>query len=268
MIAILFHLSLLFLWCRVWTRDDHAFFFNPHISGPMRVVDRILNALRTPLPFLPNRVLAALALLGVLALKTLAFPRIQDGIPLAFSYGLRLEVWAFLIFTFQIAAIHAVLRLSSRQRSSRAAQTVELVSRPVSFLRPVALQLPAALLGIAVCVLLADVIERLPAAPTTLALLSKSRDVFPWGVALRHGVDILHVWSHCLLLAVLVSWLEIFRPRNYAASCAREYTSFLLGRLSGLLLVGMMDLTPLVAFIVLDNLHRWLAGVLGVAAGC
>jgi len=264
MIALLFHLALLFLWCRVWTRDDRAFFFNPLVSGPMRVVDRILGVLRIPLPFLPTQALAALALLGVLALKAFALSTIEwrtDGMSLGFLHGFQMELWAFLFFAIQIAAIHAILRVTSKQRATRAAQTVELLARPVSLIRPVAWQLLAAsVAGIIACSLLAYFSLHFPNSLDSV-FWTRMLDEWPLCIGLPFFVDILQVWSRCLLLAIVLSWIEIFKPRSPIASCAREFSSFLLGRLSGLLPVGMVDMTPLVVFVAVNHLHKWLDGM-------
>jgi len=257
MMAMLFHLPLLFLWLRVWTGDDRAFVFNPLLTGPMRAVDRVLGVLRAPFPFLPDRALAALALTLALALKALAFPRVPRGLPWFFLQGFHVEVWEFIVFTFQIAAIHAVVRLSSPRTTSRAAQTVELLARPVSFIRPVVWQLPTVLLGIVACTLLVSFLCDLPASLEP-AFWEKVRDNWRFYSGLGFVVDILQVWSRCLLLSILISWLSLFNPRNYAASCAREFSNCLLGRLAGLLPVGMMDMTPLVVFMVVNHLHGWL----------
>ena len=255
---MLFYLVLLFLWLRVWTGGDRAFVFNPLLTGPMRAVDRVLGVLRAPFPFLPDRALAALALTLALALKALAFPRVPRGLPWFFLQGFHVEVWEFIVFTFQIAAIHAVVRLSSPRTTSRAAQTVELLARPVSFIRPVAWQLPVVATGILVCPLLASLLFYFPASLETAFwkwVLGDWRNQ----TGLVFLIDILQVWSRCLLLSILISWLSLFNPRNYAASCAREFSNCLLGRLAGLLPVGMMDMTPLVVFMVVNHLHGWLS---------
>ena len=261
--TLLLHLALLFFWCRIWTEDDRAYFFNPLVLGPMRVVDRVVETLRTPLPFLPRRTLAGLALLGALALKALLWPAsvimfVHENVPnvvFTVPYPIQLlnELTLFLILTFQVAAIHAVLRMSSRRRMDRAAQVVELVSRPVGWIQPVWLQLPIAFLGIGVCILLTTFVFSLPySSALYLSVLS--------------CVNILHVWSRCVLIAILLSWLGLLMPRSAVALHAREFTAVLMGRLSGLLVVGMMDMTPLVVFIAVDYLHgqllQWLAIVL------
>jgi hypothetical protein len=72
----------------------------------------------------------------------------------------------------------------------------------------------------------------------------------------------LQIWSHLTLLAILVSWLGLLMPRSYAAAYGRDFCSLLLGRFSGLLVVGMMDLTPLVFFFVVRWLHEQLAALI------
>ena len=254
---LLINLALLFLWCRIWTDDENTFFFNPLISAPMRVVDKMLGVLRMPLPFLPNRALAALALLGALAVKAAVLPA---GFSAGYGYKIFYlsEILYFLIFTLQIAALNALLRLMSPQRYGRAAQVADLVSRPVGWMRPVAPQLLAVFIAVYVCGSALSVLTSLPHVNARLFFeffINKQMVAF----AATHFLNILLIWSQLTLLAILSSWTGLIMPGRPIAMYGREFCSLLLGRFSGLLVVGMMDLTPLIFFYVLGWLHGVLA---------
>jgi len=235
---LLLNLALLLLWCRIWTRadDPRAFYFNPLASSMMRATDRVLGWLRAPLPSLPDRALAGLALLLALALKALVmYSRPSTLWPVGYHVFLINEVTLFLVFALQIAGLNALIRLISPGRSGRAGQVAEIVSRPVSWIPQTALQQVAALAGI-------YIIMRLTHCPCI-------RDV------LRTCVDILQLWSQCTLLAILASLVSLFAPHSAIAAHGREYAAFLLGRFSGLLVVGMLDLTPILFFYGLGFVH-------------
>jgi hypothetical protein len=278
--SLLVFLALLFLWCRVWTDDENTFFFNPFVAGPMRMVDRVLAVLRAPLPFLPNRALAALALLGALALKAAVFPALGNPgalFPMRYHHAWAVDIFIFLMFTFQISGVHAILRWMSPRRHDRAAQVAELVARPLAWIRPAPLQLLAVIGGIFV----------LCALPFAIVFFLIGRDVGAmanelfsetakqaefteafqhihvklWlSLSLTNTLAILQLWSRCALLAIFASLLGLVMPRGNVAVCGRDFASLLLGRFSGLLPVGMVDVTPLVFFYALNWLHGWLLG--------
>ena len=245
---LLINLALLFLWCRIWTDDENTFFFNPLISGPMRVVDRILGFVHNALPVLPNRALAAVTLLAALALKTLLSTTYVSWS--VYAALLKNQMVTFLIFTFQIAALNALLTLMS-PHSGRAGQLAKLFSRPVEWLRPAVLQLPAALLGIVVCSL-----GTLALSTTTYSLFDifKTQPTFVF-IPLLSIINILEIWYQCTFLAIIVSLLGLLMPRSPAVAFARDWCALLLGRFSGWLMMGGMDLTPLLFFYVIRWLH-------------
>ncbi len=257
------NLFLLFLWCRIWTEDENTFFFNPFISAPMRVVDRILGFFHHALPFLSNRVLAAIALLAALTIKTFIFLSPVRSAPL-YVY-IAHEVANFFVFTLQITCIYALLRLMSKPRLDRAGQVADLLTRPVGKISPVAYQLLLA----PICMYLIHVIQH------TLPMLSSIRSIIATGDILRPDnlrflfytpfvfsltsfIGTLQVWSQCTLLAIVVSLVGLITPQSPVAACGRDFARLLLGHFSGLLVVGMMDLTPFLFFFALDWIHRHL----------
>jgi len=268
------HLALLFLWCRIWTDDDRNYFFNPFVTGPMRVVDRVLGVLRIPFPFLPNRVLAAIALITALAVKGVVTHYIffSQTAPFSFFKISRMEIWYFLVSALLIAGLNALLRLISPRRMDRAGQVADLFARPIGWIRPVALQLPTVFIVIFIFVVFDHLRFRSSFIDQQFApmpidygalffstLFSKSALLF----AIVYFLGILHVWSQLTLLAILASWLGLIMPRSPIAVYGREFCSLLLGRFSGLLVVGMMDLTPLIFFLVIGWLHDALAKLVG-----
>ena len=262
---LLINLALLFLWCRIWTDDENTFFFNPLVSAPMRVVDKILGVLRMPLPFLPNRVLAALALLGALALKAMVLPNVYKIVGVGYANWYISEILNFIIFTLQIAAINALLCLMSPRRLNRAGQVADLLSRPVAWIRPVALQLLVVLVSIHVFRSIDHILDSLFLIKFELSFtnpdwfLSPFLETSSFVLTTIRFLDTLFIWSQCTLIAILSSWTGLIMPRSPVAAYGREFCSLLLGRFSGLLVVGMMDLTPLIFFYVLGWLHGVLA---------
>jgi hypothetical protein len=258
---LLIHLALLFLWCRIWTDDDRDFFFNPFISGPMRVVNRVLDVLRAPLPFLPDRVLAAIALLAALALKAAVSKPAGETNPF-YHLHLVVEIIAFLIFAFQIAAINAILLLMSPRRYGRAGQVADLFARPVGWIRPAALQLLVVPVAIFLCCQLSNIAWFRVSIIRVELFMQYSLSKTMFISVILHFLNTLQVWSKCTLLAILASWAGLIMPRSLVAAYGRDFCSLLLGRFSGSLVVGMMDLTPLVFFFVVRWLHEQLAALI------
>jgi len=64
-----FHIAALIFWVRLWSAPAREFYFNPFLSGTMRLTDSVLAFLR-PVLFMPERAAALAVLIFVLLFKT------------------------------------------------------------------------------------------------------------------------------------------------------------------------------------------------------
>jgi hypothetical protein len=63
------NLFFLMLWMRLWKLEDHEFYFNPLLSAPARMTDKMAEFLRPVLPGLPPRAIMAVTLLFLIIFR-------------------------------------------------------------------------------------------------------------------------------------------------------------------------------------------------------
>ena len=158
---IIFNTLILLFWVRVWSAPANEFYFNPFLSGTVRLTDSVIAFLRPALR-LPEQAAALLVLLFFGAFKTLLLGRLGDtwtltiGAVFHFAPPSASDLWwphflysaldAALFFVRFWTVFFLVEAISGQPRASRAAEAFAYFARPFSRL-PFALQ-PVALLAL------------------------------------------------------------------------------------------------------------------------
>ena len=142
---ILINCLLLLFWIRLWSDPKGEFYFNPFLSGPIRLVDAVVNALGLP------RKLTCLLMLVVglvfraaLALRfgyewKLSLGSIFDFTPRMFSFPnlLVFSVLDFLLFIARLWTVYLLIRMiTPSNRRDRGTEAFEFSVRPFSLLMP------------------------------------------------------------------------------------------------------------------------------------
>ena len=78
---LLTNLLLLLFWVRLWSQPDRELYFNPLLSAPTRLTDRVLDFLRPALP-LPERLTTLLLLVFLLAFRGAAWHHLPNDVRL------------------------------------------------------------------------------------------------------------------------------------------------------------------------------------------
>ena len=79
-------LLLLLFWVRLWSLPDKELYFNPLLSAPTRLTDRVLDFLRPVLP-LPGRLTALLLLAFLLAFRAAGLNHFRAEEPWVLTVG-------------------------------------------------------------------------------------------------------------------------------------------------------------------------------------
>lgn len=260
-LALFLNILLLFFWCRIWSTDDRAYFFNPMLLRPMRLVDRCTGFFRTALPFLPGRALAVVTFCVAFIAQALIFRLLDDRPPRANRLFFANAALTFLIFAAQIALLQTLLRFLGTRRQNRAGQVAEIFAAPFSWLeRPV---------------------HALTALPFVFIILHSLRThlvvhFFPGFKylqsiphvllgALTSMVDVLLLWSQLVTIAFICFMLGAFLfQRSPLRAYANDWFAFLMGRFNGCFVVGRVDLTPLIPILLIPYIHGYLISFITV----
>lgn len=144
-----FYIVMLLFWIRIWAVPAREFYFNPFLSGTVRLTDSVLTFLR-PVLMLPEQIAALVVMLVILLFKTLLFWRLGECwsviIGEAFEFTPRVQgerfapffVFSLLqaaVFIIRLWTVYLLVRLiTPRERSTRATEALAFFSRPFSLL--------------------------------------------------------------------------------------------------------------------------------------
>jgi len=277
------HFLALLFWVRLWSQPDHEFYFNPFLSAPTRLTDRVIDFFKPVLP-LPGKLMALLILGFLLVFRTVAIHYfnpdwnwpIRLGEFLVFTpktEGLDgLLIFGFLNFLFFIVRFWGVYLLiqllTPVLRRDRASEVFHVAALPLSALRKWAqvllLVVTQALLiyemnifGV-MHVTIAPEISSLAGMSSFTMAINQCHD-FP---LLYHGwlaaisiADSLQAAVSCLMVFLIGGFVAFFLHNQLMLVVCNEGVSVLMGRFSRRTQVGMMDFTPLIAIIALRILY-------------
>jgi len=275
-------LAFLF-WVRLWSQPDRDLYFNPFLSAPTRLTDRILDFLHPVLP-LPGRLMSLLLLVFLLVFRALALHNIFAQGPWTIAVGtifsfapaesglpgaLRFSALHFLFFVVRFWGVFVLLQLLTPvPRRDRATEAFHFAALPLSALRR---WLQVALLVAANAILVyelslsstAQIPAEIRARMATLPMLADFRHAPVFVCLVAFSLTDLLMMSWQLMFALLVGAFFALVLQNPAlnAVCG-EGIGTLLGVTRRRLVVGMIDLTPLLYMFVVYLLYSLLCAFL------
>ena len=276
-ILIATDLLLLLFWVRLWSLPERELYFNPFLSAPTRLTDRVIDFLRLVLP-LPGRFVSLVVLAFLLAFRAVVLNHFAAQWPWSVRLG------AFMIFTPRVADLHGALIFSLLDflffvarfwgvylfvqlltpvlRRDRASEAFHVAALPLSALRG---WLQVLLLVTAHAFLvyeLAVVGAVRMDLPKEMASLAAGAGLAPVHRLLYHGwltalsiADSLQAAEACIVAFFVGGFAAFFLQNPLLNAVCNEGINVLLGRFARRLLVGMFDLTPLIYFFVVDRAY-------------
>jgi len=273
------NLFFLLLWIRLWRLAEHEFHFNPLLSAPTRLTDRIVEFLRPVLVGLSPRAITAVTLLFLLAFRGILLGSLGRDwiIAIGSSYARALPVgdWTgcilfslteFIVFLIRLWGLAFLVALMTPvPRNDRLTQAFRCFTLPFSLLPRLSMA-PVFLLLNALLVLHLQHTGRpfagtlpngLPALAVTLdwqaplqALLGLS-----WLTGLA-AADLFLAAYGAMMGVVFASLFALVTQNRGLQALANETVRFLLGGFSRRpLMIGMIDLTPLAYFFMMNMIH-------------
>ncbi|MDD4101737.1 MAG: hypothetical protein PHU80_03785 [Kiritimatiellae bacterium] len=286
---LFFNFIALFFWVRLWSAPAKEFYFNPFLSGTVKLTDTILAFLR-PVLYMPAQAAACCVMLFIVVFKTVALHRLNIGWnitvgtyfnfspPAAANPVLPILLFSFMqtaLFIIRLWTVYLLVRLITPAfRSSRALEALDFFCRPFSWI-PFALQ-PLALLALhGVTALILTRTGSLGITPHPLGeptpsavspfmqgtiLLQMLKTGWLAALSLADGLMLL---TRCLFALIIGNLLAaISRAQGLSIICS-EGVEMLLGRFARRGAAGMgFDFTPLIFFFVVDLLYNSVCQVL------
>ncbi len=281
-----FSVAALIFWIRLWSAPAREFYFNPFLSGTIRLTDGVFAFLR-PVLFMPERAAALAVLLFVLLFKTVVSWRfggdwlIRIGQGFAFAplpsanHAVSLFLFSALqtaVFILRLWTVYLLVRLITPPfRSTRASEALAFFVRPFSYV-PTVLQ-PAVLLALHgvlaftlthACVLTqsptpdaAQTLNPFIAGPIYAQLLK-----ICWLAAISFSDGLMFLTRGLFVLILANFGASLLQSRGAAIICS-EGVDLLLGRFARRGGTGLgFDFTPLIFFFVADLLYTSIGRVL------
>ena len=285
-LPLVFNILLLLFWVRLWSAPDREFYFNPFLSGTVRMTDSALAFLR-PVLNLPDRGAALLVILFVVAFKTVVLGRLN--VPWTLSFGIDFlfapaatatatpwkmqflySMFHFASFLFKFWCVCLIVKfITPSQHPTRASEALDFFARPFSFL-PLLLQ-PVVLAVLHVA--LAFAVTRTGVLNMTNPLTQETKliAVSPFLSGPLFAQLLKTGWLAALSMAdgfaLLIRALFVLIIGNLAAAVfqvqslliiCNEGVELLMGRFArNRAMAGMgLDFTPLIFFFVVDMVYR------------
>ncbi len=278
-----FNILLLLFWIRLWSAPDKEFYFNPFLSGTIKITDSVLAFLR-PVLYLPEQAAAAGLLIFGIVFKTILVLRLQatwtiklgtffhfsplavgDQIPPLLLFSLL----HFAAFLLKLWTVYLLVRLiTPSARTTRAAEAFAFFARPFSRL-PLLAQ-PVVLLALHAA--LAFTVSRTGTLSTISQITESAKTVAVspflegpllaqllktgWLAALSFA-DGLSMLTRALFILILGNLAAAVLRAQAAVIICSEGVELLLGRFARNRVGGLgFDFTPLIFFFVVDMMYN------------
>ncbi len=285
-IDLLFNLILIAFWIRLWARANRDSFFNPYVYMAMSPSDKALEFLDPVIGRLPDIAKSVIVILFLFVLKCLllsSLPSNSTLLPLTFGISRVADISDLTncaiasaislgITLFYLWALSMIYTLN-RSFSNRASNALQAVSQPVSSL-PLSIQpiflilfgclltalidltgLPADIHGAVLNVTLGWEAEPLAMLFTKLALVS-----------LAGFIGIINLITTSLIVLIIASWIGMMTARGELSAISREFIDMLMGPMRRYpIMIGMMDITPIIFLMVLGYLYDFLMRILSTS---
>jgi len=279
-----FNTFMLLFWVRLWSAPEREFYFNPFLSGTVRLTDSILAFLR-PVLNLPEQAAAASILLFTVAFKTLMFARLHVNWTLSYGLDFRFtplaneqhwgplllfSVFHFALFLLKFWSVCWFTKLITPPlRRTRAVEALDFFARPFSrlplFVQPVVLVALNFALAFAVVRTgelsvinpISQETKALAVSPFLAASLFEQLIKTGWLAALAVA-DGLELQIRALFVFIVGNLgAALFQAQAFLLICS-EGVELLLGRFarSRTSVSTGLDFTPLIFFFVVDMIYR------------
>ena len=279
-----FNILLLLFWIRLWAAPDKEFYFNPFLSGTVRLTDSVLAFLRPVLNF-PEQGAALLLILFTVAFKTLLMARLNVVWALTFGTDFRFtpsaaenqwgplllfSVLHFASFLFKFWSVYLLVKLiTPPQRVNRATEALDFFARPFSRL-PFLAQ-PVALIALHMALALA--VSRTGQLSTVNPLSQETKIIADspflsgpilfqllktgWLAALSMADGLALLIRALFVLIIGNLGAAVFQAQGPLIIC-NEGVELLLGRFACNRTAASagIDFTPLIFFFVVDMIYR------------
>jgi hypothetical protein len=262
------NLFLLLFWVRLWSEPDKELYFNPFLSAPTRFTDRVLGFLRPAIP-LPGRLLALLLIVFFLTFRAVLANNFMPEEPWTITIGtffryaprtpdvygvILFSVLDFLFFIARFWGVYVLVQLLTPiPRRDRAAQTFFYAALPISMFR----RWSQLVLLLAVHAVLAYEISQAGTPLTAPVAAAVAHPALPLATAATFNLiqlgrlalfsvadSLLMAWQ--LMFALLVtSFAALMLQNPLLTAVSTEGVNTLLGGTRKRLLIGFLDLTPL-----------------------
>ena len=266
---------LLLFWVRLWSQPDRELYFNPFLSAPTRLTDRVLDFLRPALP-LPRRLMALLLLLFLLVFRAVALNHFRAETPWVITLGsvlafsprepgvpgaLTFSALHFLFFIVHYWGVYVLIQLLTPiKRRDRASEAFRFAALPLSALNRWLQLLMLAVITSGLVYGLAQrgslALQTLPGLPAPQSSLQASAEtahrlLFYGGLTILSMTDSLIAATNLMFVFILGGLASLVLQNALVAAVSNEGVNVLLGRFSRRMLMGMMDLTPIFYFFAL-----------------
>lgn len=278
-LVFLSNVFFLLLWLRIWNTNEQTFTFNPLISAPMRLPDKVVDFLRPVLFGVGTRGIAAISLLFLLAFRgvILGGVGVDWNIIIGLSIGRAFPVgdwvgcvaFSFACFGIFLARLWGlgllVAVMTPSPRNDRVSEALRWFTSPLSGLNR--LPLAATLLVVNMLLVLhlqhvgLPLTAAIPGSTTIAVKLDWGASIFRalvqlgWLTAL--SMTDLFLFAHYAMLgAVMTSLLAMIMQNRGMQQLSGEAVRCLLGGFSRHpVRIGMIDLTPLAYFVGMNLMH-------------
>ena len=273
------NIFFLMLWMRLWKLEDHEFYFNPLLSAPTRMTDKMAGFLRPVLPGLPPRAIMAVTLLFLIIFRGVMLCSAGSNwlIVIGSNYAREFPVgdWIgcilfsltdFMVFLLRLWGLGLLVALMTPvPRRDRVTEAFRCFSLPLSLLRRFTM-IPVFLLLNVLLVLHLQQTGRpftgvLPSGVTALSITLNWQEPIRAALGLSWltglaAADIFLTAYGAVMAVVFTSLLALLTQNRALPVLSAEALHSLLGGFSRRpLMIGMIDLTPLAYFFVMNMLH-------------
>lgn len=273
------NLFFLMLWMRLWKLEDHEFYFNPLLSAPARMTDKMAEFLRPVLPGLPPRAIMAVTLLFLIIFRGVMLCSAGSNwlIIIGSNYAREFPVgdWIgcilfsltdFMVFLLRLWGLALLVALMTPvPRRDRVTEAFRCFALPFSLLRRFTM-IPVFLL---LNVLLALHLQQtgrpftgvLPNGVTALSITLNWQEPIRAAIGLSWltglaAADIFLTAYGAVMAVVFTSLLALLTQNRALHVLSAEALHLLLGGFSRRpLMVWVIDLTPLAYFFMMNMIY-------------
>ncbi len=276
MINLLFNLLLLVVWTRLFSVDRTAFYYNPYIAWINQISRTVVQWGRSVFPRLSPVYTALSIVVVVLVVRAVILPTERfEGWTLTFGFlqsapkagavnRLMFSLASFGMILFYLSAIHGVLHRYTHG-VNQWDECLGFLIGPFADARRSRRWWVLAGLGLAVSVALVAFAHPLRAgsawAPGMVGMPRVGwRLIVNTAAAL---IGVLPVMQAMLMVMIIGSWITLVSPSDELTRFCHEGVAYLIGPLRRYrLAVGPLDLTPLLALMLMMVMHAVAMGLL------